>query len=68
MKIENQNIYGGNNQFADTIINGSKNMSEKDREMLELILSNSTGDEQQELISALEKIKSPDFVKLGLLI
>lgn len=58
MKIENQNIYGGNQQFADLIINSNNNLDEVDRSFIELIHENvPTPEERQKLINELSNIK-----------
>ena len=61
MKIENQNIYGGNQQFADLIINKSHILNETDTKFLQLIHENtSSPEERQALVESLENIKSSD--------
>jgi hypothetical protein len=59
MKIENQNIYGGNQQFADFIINSNENkIEELDRKLLNLIYENSKSFEEREmLLMSLSDIK-----------
>ncbi len=59
MNIDNINIHGGQQQFADTIINNSNNLSQEDKEMLEVINQNvSTEKEKKELIKSIEIINS----------
>lgn len=61
MKIENQNIYGGNQQFADFILNASRILDETDSKFLQLINENTTSyEEKQELIKCLENVKSQE--------
>lgn len=61
MKIENQNIFGGNQQFADTIINSSPNLNDTDRAFVQLIHDNTSSEEERkELIESLETVKSDD--------
>lgn len=61
MNIQNLNIYGGNQQFATTIINNSRYLSEADTGILELINRNVPTEEgKAELIKSLEAINSPD--------
>ncbi|NJX16885.1 hypothetical protein [Tamlana crocina] len=59
MKINNQNIYGGNQQFADLIINSKDNkIDELDRKFLKLVYENtSSPEEREELIKSLSDIK-----------
>jgi hypothetical protein len=59
MKITNQNIYGGNQQFADLIINSNDNkIDELDRKFLKLIYDNTNSiEEREELIHSLSDIK-----------
>ncbi len=40
MKISNLNIHGGNQQFADLIINSSEKFDETDKELIQLIHDN----------------------------
>jgi hypothetical protein len=60
MKIINQNIYGGNQQFADQIINSKENsINESERELLNLIYSNNNSTtEREKLVSSLNAIKN----------
>lgn len=59
MKIKNQKIYGGNQQFADKIINQSSDLSPSDKELIELIHLNASSEtEREELINSLKNIKS----------
>ncbi len=59
MKIQNQNIYSGNQQFADLIINQSSVFDESDVKFLELIHKNTdTAEERKKLVESLEFIKS----------
>ncbi len=61
MKIENQNIYGGNQQFADLIINNSQVLDETDSRFLQLIHENtSSPEEKKALVESLENVKSHD--------
>jgi hypothetical protein len=61
MKIENQNIYGGRQQFADTIINNSPTLDETDARFLKLIHDNTHSDEErQQLVQSLENVKAED--------
>jgi hypothetical protein len=61
MKIENQNIYGGHQQFADTIINGSAALDETDARFLKLIHANTSSDaERVALVRSLENLKADD--------
>lgn len=62
MKILNQNIYGGNQQFADYIINSKENnVDELDRKFLQLIYDNTDSiAEREELIKSLTTIKNID--------
>ena len=61
MKIENQNIYGGNQQFADLIINKSQILDETDNRFLQLIHENtSSPEEKKALVESLESVKSLD--------
>jgi regulator of replication initiation timing len=61
MKIENQNIYGGQQQFADTIINNSTTLDETDARFLKLIHDNTSSDtERQQLVRSLENLKAED--------
>lgn len=58
MKIQNQNIYGGQQQFADTIINASKVLDSQDAPLIKFVDENVQNEPQKvELISALETIK-----------
>jgi len=58
MKIKNQNIYGGNNQFAKTIINNAKNLDDVDKKLIELIKIEVPDEKQRsELLNDLIKIK-----------
>jgi hypothetical protein len=62
MKIENQNIFGGNQQFADIIINNSQVLDESDSRFLQLIHENtSSPEEKKALIESLENVKSDDY-------
>lgn len=59
MNIQNLNIYGGNQQFATTIINNNPNLSDADAGILELINQNVPTEEGKvELIKSLETIRS----------
>ena len=59
MKIENQYIYGGNQQYADVIINSSPSLSNTDRRLIDLIYSNTDNEEERKaLLKSLETIKS----------
>jgi small GTP-binding protein len=60
MEIHNQNIYGGNQQFADKIINHSSNeLQEDDREVLKLFFDDIDSVEKRgELVEALNNFKS----------
>lgn len=59
MKINNQNIYGGNQQFADLIINKSQLLDETDSRFLQLIYENtSSPEERKALVENLENVKS----------
>ena len=61
MKIENLNVFGGNQQFADTIINSFPTIDENDRQILEIIRGNcDLPDRQIELVKLIEKLRSPD--------
>ena len=61
MKIENLNIHGGNQQFADTIINSSNNLDETDKDLIQLIHNNVTTPEARKLLlESLDTIKSSD--------
>jgi len=61
MKIENQNIYGGNQQYADIIINGSNHLSDTDRRLIELIYENTEDEEERKaLLASLETVRSRD--------
>ncbi len=61
MEIKNQNIYGGNQQFADLIINNSRILDESDSKFLQLIHENtSSPEERKALIESLEDVKSPE--------
>lgn len=62
MKIENQNIYGGYQQFADLIINSNENkIDELDRKFVQLIHDNTASiEERKELIESLSNIKNED--------
>ncbi|MFZ2897506.1 MAG: hypothetical protein WA004_02720 [Saprospiraceae bacterium] len=62
MKISNLNIHGGNQQFADTIINASSQFNETDRSLLKLIHDNTNSEEERkELIKSLEVVKSEEL-------
>jgi len=59
MKIVNQKISGGNQQFADSIINNSKFLSEEDKTLLEIINENASSEiEKKKLVRSLEILKS----------
>lgn len=59
MEIINQNIYGGNQQFADLIINESKILDKTDADFLNLIHKNTSSEEERKiLVESLETIKS----------
>jgi uncharacterized protein Yka (UPF0111/DUF47 family) len=62
MKIENQNIFGGNQQFADLIINSKENnIDEVDRKFLQLVYDNTNSiEERKDLIKSLTTIKADD--------
>lgn len=61
MKIENQNIYGGNQQFAEYIINTSSIIGEQEKKLLELINEIAVSeDEKHKVVSYLEQVKSAD--------
>lgn len=61
MKIENLNIRGGNQQFADLIINSSPSLDETDRDIIQLIHENVESDEgRKELLNSLETLKAPE--------
>lgn len=61
MKIENQNIYGGNQQFADLIINKSQILDDTDSNFLRLINENTNSiEDKKALIKSLEDVKSLD--------
>lgn len=61
MKINNQNIYGGNQQFADTIINSSDKFDETDKNLIKLIHENVPSNEgRMEMLKSLETVKSTD--------
>lgn len=61
MKIKNQNIYGGNQQYADIIINGSDHLSETDRQLIELIYKHTESEaDRKALLANLETIRSTD--------
>ncbi len=65
MKIQKQNIFGGNQQFADSIINESKILNEVDRKFLQLIHENAPSlEERNDLVESLENIKSIDSSKI----
>jgi len=59
MKINTQNIYGGNQQFADQIINTKdNNLNELDRKFIQLIYDNTDSEkEREELLESLSSIK-----------
>lgn len=60
MEIKNLNIYGGNQQFAETIINNSKVLDDTDSRFLQLINENTSNPEEKKaLIKSLENVKSP---------
>lgn len=62
MKINNQNIYGGNQQYADLIINNSDRLSENDRKLIQLFHENTgTEEERTELVKSLENLRSDDI-------
>lgn len=64
MKINNQNIFGGNQQFADLIINQSSILDETDTRFIKLINENTDSiEEKKALITNLEKIKSDEISK-----
>jgi hypothetical protein len=59
MKIGQNNIYGGNQQFADKIVNHHSNLSESDHKVIDLIASDNGANYDQELISkSIEQVKS----------
>lgn len=61
MKIENLNIHGGNQQFADMIINSSEKFDDTDKGLLQLIHDNVESKEsRKELLESLETVKSPE--------
>ena len=61
MKIENLNIHGGNQQFADMIINSSEKFDDTDKELIQLIHDNVESKEgRKELLESLETVKSPE--------
>lgn len=61
MKIKNIKILGGSQQFADTIINNSSQLSATEKSFLELIHSNTNSDEERaELIKSLETVKDSE--------
>ncbi|WP_299252074.1 hypothetical protein [uncultured Lacinutrix sp.] len=59
MKINSQYIYGGNQQFADYIINNKENkLNELDRKFIKLIYDNTDSkEEREELLESLSTIK-----------
>lgn len=58
MNINNLNITGGKQQFADLIINQSEKLSEADRQFIELIDNNVASEEEKaQLIQSLEVVK-----------
>lgn len=58
MNINNLNISGGKQQFADLIINQSEKLSETDRQFIELIDNNvASEEEKKQLIQSLEVVK-----------
>ena len=58
MKIQNQHIYGGSQQFADTIINSSKNLSQQDAPLIKFVADNVQGEpERAEFVRALDTLK-----------
>lgn len=58
MKIKNQNIYGGNNQFAKTIINNASSLNEVDKKLIELIKIEIPDEKKRsELLNDLLKVK-----------
>ncbi len=59
MKIDNLNIYGGQIQFADMILNNSSILDQTDSKFLQLIHEHTESPiERAELVKNLEKIKS----------
>lgn len=59
MQVNNLNINGGKQQFADFIINNNENFSESDRQIIELIHDNiPIESERIEMIRNLETVKS----------
>ncbi|MCG8332222.1 MAG: hypothetical protein MI974_31340 [Chitinophagales bacterium] len=59
MKINNQHISGGNQQFADTIINNYQNLSEVDRKLIEVIHDNTADENDRKiLLQSLDTLKS----------
>ena len=59
MKIGTQNFYGGNQQFADTIINNATNkLDESERNLINLISDNSSSEEEKtQLLESLSDLK-----------
>lgn len=61
MKIDNLNIHGGNQQFADIIINSSPQLDETDRGLVQLIHDNvDTEEERKKLLRNLTTTKMSD--------
>jgi riboflavin biosynthesis pyrimidine reductase len=61
MKIENLNIYGGSQQFADMIINNSNVLDNTDVHFLRLIHENTNSfEERKVLVDSLETLKSEE--------
>lgn len=61
MKIENLNIHGGHQNFADIIIQSVENIDDADREIVELIHKEVPDKEERlELIKSLSDVKDPD--------
>lgn len=61
MKIKNIKIVGGSQQFADTIINNSSQLSATEKSLLELIHSNTNSEEERAvLIKSLETVKDSE--------
>ncbi|MBC7571802.1 MAG: hypothetical protein H7319_19040 [Spirosoma sp.] len=61
MKINQNNIYGGNQQFADKIVNHNSILSETDRKIIDLIDTDGQGNyDKQILTKDLERLKSSE--------
>ena len=60
MKIKNIKITGGNQQFADKIINNSNQLSDDEKTLVDFIIKNTSDEERQAaLIKNLEVLKDP---------